>query len=90
MTRTVHCRYFDEDKEGMAMAPFPGDAGENIYNSISQEAWLLWIKHQTMLINEKKLNLMEPDTKAYLDEQREKFFNKEDADKVEGYIPPEK
>jgi Fe-S cluster biosynthesis and repair protein YggX len=41
-----------------------------------------------MLINEKQLNLMDKDTRVYLNEQMEKFFNNEEVDQAEGYVPP--
>ncbi len=43
---------------------------------------------QTMLINERRLSLMDLTDRAYLDEQREKFFSDGEVDQAEGYIPP--
>jgi Fe-S cluster biosynthesis and repair protein YggX len=42
-----------------------------------------------MLINEKHLSLMDPNTRKYLQAQMERFFNNEPFDKAEGYVPPE-
>ena len=61
MTRTVHCRRYGEELEGLAQPPFPGPAGEAIYNEVSKKAWEEWTTHQTRLINEKHLNMMSPD-----------------------------
>ena len=47
-----------------------------------------WMKHQTMLINEKQLNMMDMGARTYLAEQRDKFFNNEDYEQAEGYVPP--
>ena len=41
-----------------------------------------------MLINEKQLNLMDPDTRKYLQQEMDKFLANEDYDKAEGYVPP--
>jgi len=42
-----------------------------------------------MLINEKQLNMMDPDARKYLQEEMEKFFDNQDHDQAEGYVPPE-
>ena len=90
MTRTVHCRRYGEELEGLAQPPFPGPAGEAIYNEVSKKAWEEWTTHQTRLINEKHLNMMSPDDRKYIIEQREKFLTGENFDKAEGYVPENK
>jgi Fe-S cluster biosynthesis and repair protein YggX len=87
MTRTVHCRKYDEDLEGLEAPPLPGPAGEEIFNTVSKRAWLEWQNLQTMLINEKALNLRDPEARKYLNGQREKFLNNEETDRAEGYVP---
>ena len=90
MTRTVHCRKYKKELPGLDMPPLPGAKGQKLFNEISQQAWQEWIKYQTMLINEKHLNLMDPASRTYLSEQMDKFFDGADIDEVEGYVPPEK
>lgn len=87
MTRLVQCRKYGKEMEGLDKPPFPGAVGESIFNTVSRQAWQDWLKHQTMLINEKHLSLMDPATKTYLDEQRERFLSNEDHDQAEGYTP---
>lgn len=87
MTRTVFCRKYQKELEGLERAPFPGPKGEDIFENVSRDAWQDWLKEQTMLINEKHLNVMDPQTKAYLDSQRDKFLANEDYDRAEGYTP---
>ena len=53
MARTVHCIKLDKEAEGLDFAPYPGDLGKKIWESVSKEAWAAWLKHQTMLVNEK-------------------------------------
>ncbi|MDH3643983.1 MAG: oxidative damage protection protein [Gammaproteobacteria bacterium] len=89
MTRTVHCRKYDEDLEGLDDAPLPGPKGQEIFESVSKKAWLEWQDLQTMLINEKHLNLRDADARKYLTEQRERFLNNDPVDHAEGYLPPE-
>lgn len=89
MTRTVHCRKYDENLEGLDDAPLPGPKGQEIFDTVSKKAWLEWQDLQTMLINEKHLNLRDPDTRKYLTEQRERFLNNDPVDHANGYLPPE-
>ena len=70
------------------MPPMPGAQGQDIFDNVSKKAWEEWMQHQTMLINEKRLSMMDPDDRSYLDEQREKFLSGEEVDKAEGYVPP--
>lgn len=88
MARTVHCRKLKQELPGLDQPPFPGPKGEDIFNHISKQAWQQWIDHQTMLINEKRLNMMDLTARTYLNEQREKFLSGEAYDQAEGYIPP--
>lgn len=90
MARMVLCRKYNEELEGLDRPPFPGPAGEAIYENVSKKAWQAWLNEQTMLINEKHLNVLDPNTKTYLDEQRERFLSNQPYDRAEGYTPPEK
>ena len=88
MTRMIHCRYLKRQAEGLAKPPYPGPLGQRIYEQISQEAWDAWTAHQTMLINEYRLSLMEPEARKFLTTEMEKFLFGEGADLPEGYVPP--
>ena len=88
MARMILCRKLNKELPGMEMPPFPGPKGEEIFNNISKEAWAEWMTHQTTLINEMRLNMMDLTARTYPSEQREKFFNAEDVDQAEGYVPP--
>ncbi len=90
MTRTVMCRKYKQELEGLERPPYPGPKGQDIYDNVSRKAWQAWTEHQTMLINEKHLSLMDPATRSYLQEEMEKFMSGGDYDKVEGYVPSEK
>jgi Fe-S cluster biosynthesis and repair protein YggX len=90
MSRNVFCRKHQKEMEGLDNPPMPGARGQDIYDNISKAAWDEWQSQQTMLINEKHLSLMDPNTRKYLQAQMERFFNNEPFDKAEGYVPPEK
>lgn len=86
MTKTVMCKKYQKEMEALERAPFPGQKGQDILNNVSKQAWLEWQNLQTMLINEKQLNMMMPDARQYVMEQMEKFFNNEETDKISGYV----
>lgn len=87
MSRTVHCKKYDKELLGLAAPPYPGAKGQEIFETVSQQAWTEWQAQQTMLINEKQLNMMDADNRKYLMTEMDKFFNNEDFDQAEGYVP---
>lgn len=88
MSRMVNCKKYQKELPGLTTPPLPGKAGQDIFDNISQQAWNEWMQHQTMLINEKQLNMMDMGARTYLAEQREKFFSNEAYEQAEGYVPP--
>ncbi|MGS2724650.1 oxidative damage protection protein [Porticoccus sp. GXU_MW_L64] len=88
MSRTVHCRKHNQELQGLDALPFPGPKGQDIYDHVSKQAWQEWLNHQTMLINEKHLNMMDKESRNYLAEQRDRFLSGQNYDAAEGYIPP--
>ena len=83
----VFCQKLQKEGDEIAFAPVPGELGQRILQGISDEAWKLWMKHQTMLINEKHLSLADASARSYLKEEMEKFLFGGDYDEVEGYVP---
>jgi Fe-S cluster biosynthesis and repair protein YggX len=90
MARMVHCAHLKKDAEGLDFPTYPGELGKRIYNEISKEAWAMWLKHQTMLVNENRLNLADQRSRQYLARQMEQFLFGGGADKPAGYVAPEK
>lgn len=88
MPRTVKCIKLGTEAEGLDFPPVPGELGKKIWENVSKEAWQQWVKHQTMLINENRLNLMDPKARKYLSEQMERHFFGGGADVASGYVPP--
>ncbi len=88
MARTVNCVKLGREAEGLDFPPMPGDLGKRIFESVSKEAWQQWIRMQTMIINENRLNLADAQHRKYLAEQVEKNFFGTGADQVSGYVPP--
>lgn len=90
MARLIFCRKYKEELEGLDTPPYPNAKGQDIYNNISKKAWQEWMAHQTMLINEKRLNMMDMGNRVYLSEQMTKFLSGEAYDQAEGYVAPSK
>ncbi|MDT3253774.1 oxidative damage protection protein [Serratia sp. root2] len=88
MSRTIFCTFLQRDAEGQDFQLYPGDVGKRIYNEISKEAWAEWMKKQTMLINEKKLNMMNVDDRKLLEAEMVKFLFEGHDVHIEGYTPP--
>lgn len=89
MTRTVHCVKLGREAEGLGFAPWPGELGKRIYENVSKEAWATWLAHQTMLINENRLNPLEAKTRTFLAAEMEKYFFTGGAEKPPGYVAPD-
>jgi Fe-S cluster biosynthesis and repair protein YggX len=88
MARTVQCIKLGTEAEGLDFPPYPGELGKRIYLGVSKQAWADWLKHQTMLVNENRLNLADARARQYLARQMEKHFFGEGADQAAGYVPP--
>lgn len=90
MSRTVFCTYLKKEAPGLAFQLIPGELGKRIFDNISQEVWSIWQQKQTMLINEKKLNLMKPEDRSLIQEAMIGYlFENKEVD-IEGYTPKNK
>ena len=61
---------------------------QRIYENVSYEGWEMWKGFMTMLLNEYRLNLMDPQTDEFLRQQMDDFFFGEGAALPPGYVPP--
>ena len=87
MPRMVNCIKLGTEGEGLKMAPYPGELGQRIYENVSQQAWQMWLQHQTMLINEYRLTPIEPEARKFLEGEMEKFFFGEGSDRPQEWAP---
>ena len=86
--KRVNCVKLNQELEALERPPYPGELGQKILKHVSKQGWQLWLDHQTMLINENNLNLMDTQAQSYLKEQMDKFFfSTEGADAIQGYTP---
>ena len=86
--RTVHCRRLGRELPGLDAPPFPGAKGQEVFETVSAQAWQEWLDLQTMLINEKQLNMMDKAARQYLIGQRDIFLAGGEVDRAEGYVAP--
>lgn len=87
MARMVMCRKYKKQMVGLEQPPLPGAKGQDLFENVSKQAWGEWLEHQTRLINEKQLNMMDMGARTYLAEQMQKFFSGDEVDQAEGYVP---
>lgn len=86
---TVLCAKYNKELPALEKAPFPGAAGQDILEKISAKAWDEWLGIQTMIINENRLNMMDPEARSFLSEQRNKFlFEGEEVALPDEYVDP--
>lgn len=85
--RMVQCFKLKKEAEGLSKPPMPGEQGQKIYDQISKEAWSLWMDHQTMLINENRLSMMDPNSRAFIKKEMENFLFGSGSEKPAGYVP---
>jgi Fe-S cluster biosynthesis and repair protein YggX len=87
MPRKVFCRKYQKEMEGLAVPPFPGPRGKDIYENVSQQAWQEWQAHQVRLINEKQLSMINAEHRSFIQAEMDKFFLNQDFAQAEGYVP---
>jgi Fe-S cluster biosynthesis and repair protein YggX len=55
-------------------APYPGPEGERIHSSVCANCWAEWEKHEVMVINELRLNFMDPEAQLTLSRAMREFL----------------
>lgn len=81
MPRMVQCPYLKKQAPGLEHPPVPGPLGQEIFLTVSQEAFTAWLEMQTKIINEYRLDLSERAHRQRLMQQMRTFLkldNKED------------
>jgi len=89
MTRMVQCVKLGIEAEGLDRPTYPGDLGARVYHNVSKEAWQMWLRHQTMLINEYRLTPVDPKARKFLEGEMEKFFFEGGAAMPGGFVSPD-
>lgn len=100
-SHTVFCAKLQKQAPGIEEADMQGEIAldmvesiggnalrQRVYDNVSWEAWEQWKGHLTMLMNEHRLDMMDPQTDAFIREQMEAFFFAGGAELPAGYTPP--
>lgn len=87
MSRMVNCVYLKKEAEGLDRPTYPGDLGQRIFDNVSKEAWGMWVKQQTILLNEYRLSPINAKDRKFLEEEMEKFFFGGGASEVDNFVP---
>ncbi len=74
MSNIIFCKKLQKEAPALEKPPFPGELGIKIFQEISSTAWDMWLSHQTMLINEYRLNLIDPQARSFLRQEMQNFF----------------
>ncbi len=83
-TRTVMCSKFKKEMPGLEKPPFGGDIGQQIFDSVSAEAWSSWDKDMKMkVLNEYRLNMADKKDYATLVEQMLLFLGLKSGETAE-------
>lgn len=76
---TIQCRRCGREGSRLSLPPWPGALGRRVVEEICAACWDEWLSVQTKIINEYRLNVLEPGTSAAIREQMEIFL---------GFKPP--
>ncbi len=87
MSRLVQCVKLGKEAEGLDKAPYMGELGKKIFENISKEAWQMWLRQQTMIINEYRLSPIDPRARKMIEAEMEKFFFGEGSELPQGFKP---
>jgi Fe-S cluster biosynthesis and repair protein YggX len=90
MTRLIECAKLKKQAEALDFPPYPGALGKKIYENISKEAWQMWLAHQTMLINEYRLSMLDQNARQFLAKEMENYLFGEGSAAPSGFVPPTK
>lgn len=88
MSRTVNCVKLGIEAEGLDFPPYPGELGKKIWENVSKQAWQMWLDHQTMLINENRLNPLDPEVRKFIEREMDSYFFGEGSKLPGGFVPP--
>ncbi len=86
--RIVKCVKLGKELPGLDRVPWKGEIGKRVYEHVSKDAWKMWVDHSKMLLNEFRLNPMDPNSQKIMEEQMEQFFFGDGSKPAEGFVVP--
>lgn len=88
MARTVHCVKLGKEMPGLEKPPFKGELGQRVFDTVSQQAWRMWLEHSKMLINEYRLDLTSEQGQKIWMTELERYFYGDGAELPPDYVAP--
>ncbi len=79
MSELLTCRRCGREQPPMPAPPLPGATGTEILASTCGDCWQEWEKMEVMVINELRLNFMEPSAQETLTRQMREFLGLSEA-----------
>jgi Fe-S cluster biosynthesis and repair protein YggX len=87
--RMVRCVKLGREMPGLDRVPWKGELGKRVYENVSKEAWRMWVEHSKMLMNEYRLNPLDPNSLKIMEQQMREFFFGEGSQLPDGYVAPQ-
>ena len=75
MAEKIICKRTGKEAEKMEKSPYPGPYSDLIWNNISQEGWDEWLEASLIMLNEYRMNLLDPKHAEMYDRQMLAFLN---------------
>ena len=72
---SIQCSRCGSTAEPLPQPPIPTATGREVHARVCPACWKEWLGMQVMLINEYRLNLIDPQARAGLEAQMRTFLN---------------
>jgi len=66
---TLRCSKCKQEKPRMEVSPYPGPLSEKILSNVCADCWNAWIEASLVMLNEYRLNLLDPKHAELYDKQ---------------------
>ena len=74
MAKTVDCSRCHKTRAALSTAPLPGELGDEIATRVCSPCWEEWKEQEVRVINELRLNFMDPHSNDVLERHLKKFL----------------
>jgi Fe-S cluster biosynthesis and repair protein YggX len=74
-TTMVECRRCGRTADSLARPPMPGPLGAEIQSGVCADCWREWEAAEVMVINELRLNFMDPEAQRVLAQHMREFLS---------------
>lgn len=71
----IVCSRCGAHADPMAQPPTPNEIGREVQSKVCAACWQEWLRTQVMLINEYRLNLVDPQVRTALEKQLREFLH---------------